>query len=262
MRLTITMALAAQTLILGPLAVRVAAGEAVPSTQTTQTGDALLAKVDTAMTGFADQTFDAVMHVVESDGTTRERRFRTYQKGGRRLVRFTAPADVKGMAVLVENTDTMYVYLPAYKRVRRIAGHTRNQGFLGSDFSYEDLGDVRYGARYAARLLQETPTQWLLELLPRQPADSEYSKLMMTVDRKTSQMIKLEHIDKSGRLAKTQTQSDFVWVEKDRDWTPRKVAMTDHRRSNHRTEIDVMLVGTNLGLADELFTVRSLERAE
>lgn len=33
----------------------------------------------------------------------------------------------------------MYVYLPAFGKVRRIASHTKDQGFLGLTFSQDDM---------------------------------------------------------------------------------------------------------------------------
>ncbi|MEK6606556.1 MAG: outer membrane lipoprotein-sorting protein [Myxococcota bacterium] len=231
------------------------------ATASAESGDSILGRVDQTLSGFKDQTFDAVMRVIEAGGESRERRFRTQQKGGdKRLVRFTAPADVKGMAVLVDGRDNMYVYLPAYARVRRIAGHTREQGFLGSDFSYEDMGDVKWGEKYAATLKGETAEAWTLELKPRDPEETEYARLVMTAGKKTLHPEKLEYFDAGGRKAKTQTQENYAFVESVKTWIPRLITMTDHRRGNHRTEMDIAVVGINTGIADEQFTQRSLER--
>ena len=59
------------------------------------------------------------------------------QKGTtKRLVRFLAPGDIKGMGMLVESADTMYALLPAFgNRVRRLGTHQVSQSFMGSDLA-------------------------------------------------------------------------------------------------------------------------------
>ena len=57
-------------------------------------------------------------------------------------MRFTSPADIKGTAVLtIENDgdDDIWVYLPALKKVRRLAASNKKDAFVGTDFSYGDV---------------------------------------------------------------------------------------------------------------------------
>lgn len=238
-----------------------APGAFADSGDATLRGSEILRKVDDTMNNFDDQTFDNTMRVIEGNGSARERRFRTWQRrGGRRLVRFTAPADVAGTAVLVESRDMTYVYLPGYKRVRRVAGHARSQTFLGSDFTFEDVSDVVMSDKYTAVLTGETADEWMLELRPKSPGETEYARLAMIVSRKLLHYTKLEYFDAAGQKIKTQTEGEFTWFEKDRDWTPGLVTMTDHRRADHRTEVRIKVVATNSRLPDEMFTPRELER--
>ncbi|MFN3198371.1 MAG: outer membrane lipoprotein-sorting protein [Bradymonadia bacterium] len=62
----------------------------------------------------------------------------------RSLIRFQEPAEVRGSAFLLlqgeaVGADDMYLYLPALKRTRRVAGAQRKGAFMGSDFSYSDM---------------------------------------------------------------------------------------------------------------------------
>ena len=56
---------------------------------------------------------------------------------------FLAPDSVKGTAFLAitqaDRADDQWLYLPEAKRPRRIGGALRNQGFVGTDFTYHDL---------------------------------------------------------------------------------------------------------------------------
>ena len=64
--------------------------------------------------------------------------------GDRSLIRFTYPNDIRNTAFLVwehpDADDERFLYLPALGRVRRIAGQEKDESFVGSDLSYEDIG--------------------------------------------------------------------------------------------------------------------------
>src|SRR4051812_31574984 len=98
-------------------------------------GQEVLGKVDKMMNNFSDGVFESKLLVKTPDGSNREYGFTTFQKSpDKRLVRFTSPGDVKGMGVLIESAETMYVFLPGFQRVRRMGTHIKNQTFMGSDF--------------------------------------------------------------------------------------------------------------------------------
>ena len=60
-------------------------------------------------------------------------------KGEKRLTEFTDPPEMKGMRILILSPTRMYIYLPAYKKVRRVASHVSAQGLLGPAFASDDL---------------------------------------------------------------------------------------------------------------------------
>ena len=59
------------------------------------------------------------------------------------ILRFTAPAEVKGVALLIVNhqdrASDQWMWTPALERDRRIALQDRSTRFFGTDFSFEDL---------------------------------------------------------------------------------------------------------------------------
>ena len=69
---------------------------------------------------------------------------KTAPDGDRLLIRFTYPNDIRGTSFLVwkhpRGEDERFLYLPSLGRVRRIAGSEAQESFVGSDFSYEDIG--------------------------------------------------------------------------------------------------------------------------
>src|SRR5918993_1620308 len=64
--------------------------------------------------------------------------------GDRLLIRFSYPNDIRGTGFLVwehpKGEDERFLYLPSLGRVRRIAGSEAQESFVGSDFTYEDIG--------------------------------------------------------------------------------------------------------------------------
>jgi outer membrane lipoprotein-sorting protein len=81
----------------------------------------------------------------------------------------------------------------------------------------------------------------------------------MWVDKKAHQPTKMDLMDASGKVLKTEE-----WLEYRSDgenhWGPARVVVTDHRRNDHKSEIVFTGVKLNSGLKDDLFTQRSLIR--
>jgi outer membrane lipoprotein-sorting protein len=225
-----------------------------------ETGPEVLQKVDAAMNNFSDGQFESKLLIREPNGQAREIGFTTYQKvPDKRLVRFNSPGDLKGMGVLVENKDTMYVYLPGFQKVRRVGTHVKNQTFMGSDFSYEDMSQTRYGHTYEAKLVKSDDKSWELELNVKAGQDIEYPKVRMFVDKKAEQPTKIEFMDSGGKVLKTEEYFDYH-IDDAKHYGPSRIMVTDWRRNGHKSEIVFLGVKLNQGLKDDLFTQRSLIR--
>jgi outer membrane lipoprotein-sorting protein len=165
------------------------------------------------------------------------------------------------MGVLVEDKDTMYVYLPGFQKVRRVGTHVKNQTFMGSDFSYEDMSITRYGAVYDAKLIGQDDKQWEIELAVKPGVEIEYPRVKMWVLKKEHQPSKIEFQDASGKTLKTEEFKDYK-TDGANHYGPSSLTVTDHRRNNHKSEIIFTGVKLNTGLKDDLFTQRSLQRGQ
>ena len=90
------------------------------------------------------------------------------------MLRFTAPAEVKGVALLVVNhpdrASDQWMWTPAIERDRRIALQDRSTRFFGTDFSFEDL-EERDVDQYDYALLGEDAVDgaacWKIESTPK-----------------------------------------------------------------------------------------------
>jgi len=223
------------------------------------TGQEILVKADTQLNAFKDGTFESKLVMKQSDGSAREYGFTTFQKNpDKRLVRFTSPGDVKGMGVLIENAETMYVYLPGFQRIRRMGTHIRNQTFMGSDFGFDDMATLSFASAFNAKLVGQTAEQYELELMPK-IKEIEYGKLKLWVNKDHFTMAKVEYYDTNGTKMKTQIRDQYK-QDSPEHWQPGRVAITDHRRNDHTSEILFLSSKLNTNLSDDLFSQRSLIR--
>src|SRR3954469_12854804 len=197
-------------------------------------GQEILGKVDKMMNNFNDGVFESKLLVKTPDGSSREYGFTTFQKNpDKRLVRFTATGDVKGMGVLVENAETMYVFLPGFQRVRRMGTHIKNQTFMGSDFGFEDMSQTSFSPTFDPKVVAEDDKTVTLELNAKAGKDLEFPKMRMVVDKTMMVPLKVEYMDAGGKKMKTQVRDGYKKDEGREYYAPARVVMTDHRRNDH-----------------------------
>jgi hypothetical protein len=220
-----------------------------------------------------DQVMTAAWTLVDKSGAERKRTLRSYWKdfrgdpgGGvfsKRIVVFDAPPDLSGTAFLVWSPldrgrdDDRWVYLPALRKVRRIAGRDRGQSFFGTDFAYEDLAE-RTAEEDVHRFLRDETTRagvrHVVESTPRDPA-YPYAKRILWVDPASATATRIEFFDRQGRPSKTLSVD---WQNAGGIWAWRRLEMVT-ARTGHRTVVDVTQVLHNQGLPDALFSESSLK---
>src|SRR4051812_10293015 len=93
------------------------------------------------------QRYEGLLQVFDGKGKISDKRWSFERLGAhgqsKAVLRFTAPAEVKGVALLVVNhadrASDQWMWTPAIERDRRIALQDRSTRFFGTDFSFEDL---------------------------------------------------------------------------------------------------------------------------
>lgn len=223
-------------------------------------GDAILAQMDQAMVRGSDYAFQYSAVTVEPGKSPRNLDFDVELKGDKRLVSFKAPGDVKGTRVLVLERNQMYVYVPAYRKVRRVASHVTEQGFMGTAFSYEDISTALYAPVFEADLASETHEIWHLVLTPREGVDTPYTRLEVEIDKTLVLPLAARYYGPTGEHMKTQFFSDLKCY--DDVCAPMIMKMVDHSRGGAQTTITASEWAVNTGLPDSRFTVRELQRGE
>src|SRR5579871_236342 len=166
----------------------------------------------------------------------------TYQRIGsfgasKVILRFTAPAEVKGVALLILNhtdrSSDQWMWTPAIERDRRIAMQDRRTRFFGTDFSFEDL-EERDVEQYDYSLKGEETVDgescWKIESKPRASKTSQYTSSMLWIRKSNYAYAKIENYD-GTKLIRSIDYKDVQQVQG--IWTPRLLEVHDFDRNSH-----------------------------
>ncbi|HDH96643.1 MAG TPA: outer membrane lipoprotein-sorting protein [Proteobacteria bacterium] len=228
----------------------------------TLTGNEILAKVDEIMNAPKDRVMVSETILIDKNGNQKKRLSKIWQKGDKkRLIKFLEPPSERGVGFLAikdeQGNETMHLYMPAFKKVRRIASHIKHGSFMGTDFSYDDTATMRLCDDYNAELVREEDKYYVLKLVPKPEAEKEYSYVMFWVTKDNFLTDKGEFYDKNGKLLKVQTNTG--WKKYGNYWQPAEMKM-HNVQDNHTTIMKTKEVKFDLGLGDDLFTIRNLKR--
>jgi len=224
-------------------------------------------KTDAALSGFHDAAGDMKMTLINANGQERVRAMEMKvlegEEGDKSLMEFLSPADVKGTKFLnyehFDRDDDQWLYLPALKRVKRIASKNKSGSFMGSEFSYEDLSSFnveKYTYEGDAKTVQLEGKSYYETVRIPKDENSGYTKQVSWVDPQTYLIARVDYYDRKNALLKTALFSDYRNF--DGVWRIGKIVMT-----NHQNDKKTILVWENekvkTGLSERDFNQRVLK---
>jgi hypothetical protein len=218
-------------------------------------------------TAAASQRYEGLLQVFEAKGKVSDKRWTLARLGShgksRVVLRFTAPAEVKGVALLVVNhpdrASDQWMWTPAIERDRRIALQDRSTRFFGTDFSFEDLEERDVDQYEYAMLGDETidgAACWKIESVPKQRKSSQYTKSIVWIRRDNHAFARIESYIKDAAVRRLD-YSDIQNVQG--IWTARRLEMTDLRRGS-RTRLTLDKLQYNAPMSEDDFTLQALRR--
>lgn len=230
-----------------------------PAAAGADAGERILRLMDAQLTSADNQYFEYEMTTRTPGRGQRSTVFEvTIQGDQRRRLEFLAPGDVKGMRVLILSLDRMYVYLPAYRKVRRVASHVRDQGFMGSAFSHDDMSVVTYADKLSGRLLAEDDEHWTVEAVRRADSDYRYAKLRLVIRRDIRHPARIEYFNAAGQKVKTETRSAYEC--RGQHCNPKRMTLVDHTRGGVTSVLERRAWKIEPEVPANFFSVRSLQR--
>ena len=185
--------------------------------------------------------------------------------GDKSLTVFNTPKDVKGTAFLsfshIEDADDQWIYLPALKRVKRIASRNKSGPFLGSEFAFEDLSSFEVEKNTYNYLANETINDIETFKVEMRPLDkySGYTRFVAWVDTEHYRIQKIDFYDRRDTLLKTLTSVDFK-LYKDKFWRADKQFMVNHK-TGKSTDIVISNLTFDVDIDDSIFNENRLKNA-
>lgn len=233
-------------------------------------GTEIAVEADNRDIGFGDFTADLKMVLRNRHGeeSTRDIRNKTLEQeddGDKSMVIFDKPRDVKGTAFLSythkSGPDDQWLYLPALKRVKRIASNNKSGPFMGSEFAYEDISSQeveKYTYKYLKDDVYEGQDCFVVERYPTDK-NSGYTRQITWIDKAEYRTLKTDFYDRKDALLKTLTFHDYQqYLEK--HWRSSRMEMVNHQTGKSTTLLWENYVFAN-GLDDGDFDKNSLKRA-
>jgi outer membrane lipoprotein-sorting protein len=234
-------------------------------------GLAIAMEADLRDKGFGDSsaTMKMILRNKQGDESTREVRVRSLEiegDGDKSMSIFDSPADVKGTAFLtfshVNTPDDQWLYLPALKRVKRIASKNKSGPFMGSEFAYEDISSDEV-EKYTYKYLRDETLDGIdTFVIERDPVDvnSGYTRQVVWIDKAEYRPQKIDYYDRKNDHLKTLTFHEYRQYL-DKYWRAMRYEMVNHQTGKSTTLLWEKY-DFRTGLKDRDFDKNSLKRAK
>ncbi|MFT7531116.1 MAG: outer membrane lipoprotein-sorting protein [Gammaproteobacteria bacterium] len=238
-----------------------------------ETGLELMQKYQSLHDVDAEYTHSS-MTLVDKKGRKRERIMQTYEKKSasgenRSLLKFLLPKKITNVGLLTwqhsgETDDDQWLYLPASKRVKRIASAGKKNRFMGSDLSFEDMQAEDLQAHIYKVVGEEEingQSCWKIEALPatqKEARASAYGKRIIWLRKDITYPVKVEFYNSRDALIKQASYEELTQVENS-VWRHNKSVMsTPKKMTSTVILIDKRQIG--LTIEENQFNQQALKR--
>jgi hypothetical protein len=191
----------------------------------------------------------------------------------RTLTRFAAPAEIRGEGVLFDEKtngqNEVLLYLPRFKKVRRVEAQAQRASFMGSSFSYTDMttqavDDYRHDlvktepcpgdAKSSCFVVQSLPANETVRV------NHGYAKKTTWVRTADYQTIQTELFDLENTLWKRVVCSEIREVDALKHKAIPHLVRVDDLKTNRFSTIQINKADVATPVADSVFTEQSLAR--
>ena len=231
------------------------------------TGTQIVEKAYNRATG-DDQTSILTMTLTNKQGKQRVRKIKQFTKDlgdvEKSIMYFLSPADVKNTSFMnwsydSDKSDDQWIYLPALKKTKRISSDSKSDYFMGSDFTYDDLGDRKLDADTHKLVKEETIDGKKCYVVESKSKDEDnmYSKTISWIDKSTFIGVKKEFYDEDEDLLKILTIKKQEKISG--FWVITNSEMKNVQK-NHTTSMVLSSVKINTNVPESKFTERMMMR--
>jgi len=227
------------------------------------TVDEIMDKMEETAPDFTTQKTISEMVLIDEDGKEEVREMMMFSQKEEdektsTLMRFLSPKSVKGVTLLnIDDGEKIYLYMPAYNKPRRIASSSKGDEFMGTGLSYEDMSMDYEDKDYEKNLLEETDSEYIIEVLPSEE-DASYEKIILHIDKEKFYAKKVEFYETINELTKILTINK-IELDDNGKVTPMEIEFTDIAE-NQKTKIVMKEIEYNVELSSGFFSIRTLSK--
>lgn len=233
----------------------------------------IMTKVRDRDTGKSSEAY-LTMTLLDKKGSKRTKEFKVltkeYPKLSKSLACFQKPKDIKGTVFLTYDYETeddnTWFYLPALKKVKRVATSEKSSSFMGSDFSYHDMSKptlTEYNYEFQKEDKVDGHNAWRIKAEAKTSAMAQkigYTKSILWVRQDNYVVVKAAHwLTEKGQYkffeAKELKLINSVW------WvTEAHMTLKEGKSFEHKTTLIRKVIKSDHTLQDKLFETRQLEK--
>lgn len=189
--------------------------------------------------------------------------FKSWGKGTEKsLVYIVAPVKEKGQTFLKLEND-MWSWNPQISRMIKLPTSMLSQGWMGSDYTNDDLLNQRsIVVDYTHEIIGEETVSgeqcYKIELIPKKDAPVVWGKIIMWISKKHEITVKNEYYDEDGYLVKSEIGMDFK--EMSGRYLPTRFELIPADEDDHKTIITMEKIEFNIPIEDSFFSQQNMKR--
>jgi len=178
------------------------------------------------------------------------------------LALITAPAKEKGQTFLKREND-MWNWLPKIERMVKLPPSMMSQGWMGSDFSNDDLLKessivVDYNHTISGNETIEGMDCYKIDMIPKDDAAVVWGKITKWISKDEYLQLKTEYYDEDAYLIRTEYATDIKTM--DGRIIPTHFEIIPEEDEGHKTMVDIISIKFNPNLSDNFFSQQNMKR--
>jgi len=178
------------------------------------------------------------------------------------LTIITAPAKDKGQVFMKHRTE-MWNYVPNINRMIKLPPAMMSQGWMGSDYSNDDLVNQSSIVNdYTQELLGTDVVDgrncYKISLVPMPHANVVWGKILTWVDKEKFIFLKSEYYDEENYLIRTEISRD-VKVFDNRE-IPSIIEIIPADENQNKTVVEIKTIDFDVAIGEDFFTQQNMKR--
>jgi len=224
------------------------------------------------ITEVGDMEMISTINIHDGRGNVRTRQISTASRKfpdcTKMLIRFLAPADVRGTALLVydyeDQDDSQWIYMPALRRVRRIVSTEKGKNFMGSEFTNADMSRPNqqdFDYQLVGEEVYEGKKCWKVKATGKTDAIKQqngFSSNISYIDQQNFLCYKIEYYDLSDKLQRIQYITDYKKIANGK-YFAHKMTM-QNVQNNRKSEMIVDKFQSGSKLPENTFSPAMLDK--